>query len=99
MDKTSIKSPFLSKGLKIPRPKVVPFIIVKLSENGTENFITNHDIFPWISAEFQQFSRNNKYVRVPGKLSEILSKVPLFSNPGYKVLKGVKTRGEMCLIF
>ena len=41
----------------------------------TWNFSTNYDIVPWIGeklqigAEFQEFSRNNKYVRVPGKLS------------------------------
>ena len=69
---------------------------------ATWNFSTNHDIVPWIGeelhigAEFQEFSRNDKYVRVPGKLSEIHSKVPMFSNPGDKVLKCVKTRGQIC---
>ena len=54
----------------------------------TWNFSTNHDFVPWIGEklhigeEFQQFSRNNMYVRVPGKLSEIHSKVLVFSNPG-----------------
>ena len=44
----------------------------------TWNFSTNHDIVPWIEeklhieVELQQFSMNNMYVRVPGKLSEIL---------------------------
>ena len=33
---------------------------------------------------------------MPGKLSEIYYKVPLFSNPGDKVLKCVKTRGQIC---
>ena len=69
---------------------------------ATWNFSTNHDIVPWIGdelhirAEFQEFSRNDKYVRVPGKLSETHSKVPMFSNPGDKVLKCVKTRGQIC---
>ena len=69
---------------------------------ATWNFITNHDIVPWIGeelhigAEFQEFSRNDKYVRVPGKLSEIHSKVPMFSNPGDKVQKCVKTRRQIC---
>ena len=55
---------------------------------ATSNFSTNNDIVPWIGeklhigAEFQQFSRNNMYVRVPGKLSDIHSKVMVFSNPG-----------------
>ena len=53
---------------------------------ATINSSTNHDIVPWIGeklhigAEFQEFSRNDKYVRVPGKLSEIHSKVPMYSN-------------------
>ena len=69
---------------------------------ATWNFSTNHDIVPWIGqelhigAEFQEFSRNYKYVRVPGKLSETHSKVPMFSNPGDKVLKCVKSRGQIC---
>ena len=64
----------------------------------TRNFSTIHDIVPWIGeklhigADFQQFSRNNIYVRVPGKLSEIHSKVPMFSNPGDKVLKCAKNK-------
>ena len=69
---------------------------------ATWNSSTNHDIVPWIGeelhigAELQEFSRNDKYVRVPGKLSETHSKVLMFSNPGDKVLKSVKTRGQIC---
>ena len=48
-----------------------------------------------IGVEFQQFSRNNKYVRVPGKLLEITFKDPLFSKPGDKILTCVKTRGQI----
>ena len=60
---------------------------------ATWNSSTNHDIVPWIGkelhiwAEFQEFSRDNKYVRVPGKLPETHSKNPMFSNSGDKVLK------------
>ena len=62
------------------------------------NFSINHDIVSWIGeklyigAEFQQFSRNNMYVRVLGKLSEIHSKVLWFSNPGDNILFLVKLR-------
>ena len=71
---------------------------------ATCHFSTNHDIVPWIGeelhigAEFQELSRNDKYVRVPGKLSETHSKVQMFSNPGDKVLNCVKTRGQICLV-
>ena len=64
----------------------------------TWNFSTNHDIVHWIGeklhigAQFQQFSRNNMYVRVPGKLSEIRSKVLGFSNPGDNIRFLVKLR-------
>ena len=69
---------------------------------ATWNSSTNHDIVPWIGeelhigAEFKEFSRDNKYVRVPGKLPETHSKDLMFSNPGDKVLKCVKTRGQIC---
>ena len=63
------------------------------------NFSSNLDFVPWIGeklhigGEFLQFSRINMYIRVPGKLSEIHSKVRFFSNPGDKVLK-CKIRGD-----
>ena len=69
---------------------------------ATWNSSTNHDIVPWIGeelhigAEFQEFSRDNTYVRVPGKLSQTHSKIAMFSNPGDKVLKCVKTSGQIC---
>ena len=36
----------------------------------------------YIGMEFRQFSRNNKFVKAPGKLSHINLNVSLFSNPG-----------------
>ena len=69
---------------------------------ATWNSSTNHDIVPWIGdelhigAEFQEFSRKDKYFRVPGKLPKTNSKVLMFPNPGDKVLRFVKTRGEIC---
>ena len=76
---------------------------VALSDPGcTRNFSINHNIFPRIREElhigvkFQQFSRNNKYIREPGQPSEIHSKVPMFSNRGDKVLKCVKIREQIC---
>ena len=63
------------------------------------NFSSNLDFVPWIGekldigAKFQQFSRFNKYIRVPGKLSEIHFKVRFFSNPGDKVQK-CKIQGD-----
>ena len=71
----------------------------------TWNFSTNHDIFPWfgeklhIGAEFQQFSRNNMYVRVPGKLSEIHFKVLVFSNPGDNIRFLVKLQDRFVPLF
>ena len=65
---------------------------------ATSNFSTNNDIVPWIGeklhigAKFQQFSRNNMYVRVPGKLSDIQSKVMVFSNPGDNIQLLVELR-------
>ena len=60
---------------------------------------------PWIGeqlsirAEFQQFSRYNKYVRVHGKLSEIHCKVPLFSNPGDNIHFLVKVRDRFVPLY
>ena len=65
------------------------------------NFSSNLDFVPWIGeklhieAEFQQFSRINKYIRGPGNFSEICSNVWFFSNPGDQVLKcKKKKRGD-----
>ena len=72
---------------------------------ATSSFSTNHGIVPWIGeklhirAEFQQFSRNNMYVRVPGKLSEIHSKVLVFSNPGDNIKFLVKVRDRFAPLF
>ena len=49
-----------------------------------------------IGVEFQQFFRKNKHIRLPGKLSEVHSNILLFFNPGDKVLKCVKSRGQIC---
>ena len=71
----------------------------------TWNFSTNHNIVPWIGeklhigAEFQQFSRYNMYARVPGKLSEIRSKVLGFSNPGDNTQFLVKLRDRFVPLF
>ena len=71
----------------------------------TWNFRTNHDFVPWIAEqliigeEFQQFSRDNKYVRVPGKLSEVYSKVLLFPNPGDNIHFLVKVRDTFIPLF
>ena len=52
--------------------------------------------FPWMgeqpcmSMDIWQLSRNNTYVRIPEKLSEIHLCVLLLSNPGEKVLKSKK---------
>ena len=48
-----------------------------------------------IGVEFKEFSRNNKYIMVAQKLSEKHFKVPLFSNPGDKALKCVKSSGQI----
>ena len=44
---------------------------------------------------FGQFSRNNKYISIPGKMSEIHLYVLLVSNSGEKVLKSIKSRGQI----
>ena len=41
---------------------------------------------------------NNTYVSIPGKLSDIHLYVLLHSNPGEKVLKSIKSRGQICPI-
>ena len=72
---------------------------------ATWNSSTNHDIVPWIGeelhigAEFQEFSRNDKYVRVPGKLSEIHSKVLVSSNLGDNIQFLVKLRDRFAPLF
>ena len=66
---------------------------------ASSNFRSNLDFVPCIGeelhigGEFQQFSRINKYIKVPGKLSEIHLKVGFFSNPEDKVLK-CKIQGD-----
>ena len=57
--------------------KLTSAIIMTVSSGLEKNYTLQN-----IGVEFQEFSR--KYVRVPGKLSEIHSKVPLFSNAGGK---------------
>ena len=71
----------------------------------TCNFSTNQDTVPWIGeklhigAEFQQFSRNNMHIRVPGKLSEIYSKVLVFSNQGDNIRFLGKLRDRLVPLF
>ena len=71
----------------------------------TWNFSTNQDTVPWIGeklcirAEFQQFSRNNMHIRVPGKLSEIYSKVLVFSNPRDNIRFFGKLRDRLVPLF
>ena len=71
----------------------------------TWNFSTNPDIVPWIEEklhireEFQQFSRKNMFVRVPGKLSKVHSKVLVFSNPGDNIRFLVKLRDRFVPLF
>ena len=50
----------------------------------------------YTGVEFHQFSRNNKHVKMPGKVWEIQFKVLLFSNPEVKVLKCIKIRRKLC---
>ena len=52
-----------------------------------------------MGAEFHQFSRNNMCVRVPGKLSEIRSKVLGFFNPGDNIRFLVKLRNRFVPLF
>ena len=72
---------------------------------ATWSFSSNLDIVPWIEekirigAEFQQFSRENKCVRVHGKLSEIHYKVLLFSNPGDNICFLVKVRDRFVPLY
>ena len=68
----------------------------------TWNFKTNHDIVPWIGEELHigaVFQAKNMYVRVPGKLSEIHSKVAVFSNPGDNIRFLVKLRDRFVPLF
>ena len=54
----------------------------------TQNLHTKLNFVHWIKeklyivVEFQKFSRNNTYVRMPGKLSKIHFNCSLFSNQG-----------------
>ena len=48
--------------------------------------------------DFRQFSRNNTYISIPGKLSEIHLNAWLFSNPCGKVLI-IVVRGTLGMIF
>ena len=64
--------------------KLMSTIIMTLSPGLEKNYTLQS-----IRVEGQEFSRNKQYVRVPGKLLKIHSKVPLFSNAGDKVLKCV----------
>ena len=44
--------------------------------------------------DFWKYSRNNTYIGLPGKLSEINFYVLLVPNPGEKVVKSIKSRGK-----
>ena len=52
-----------------------------------------------IGVEFQQFSRNTMYVRVPGKLSEVHSKVLVSSNLGDNIWFLVKLRDRFVPLY
>ena len=60
--------------------------------NLSNNFKKKKDISTWIGEQpciqmdFEKKSRNNRYVIIPGKLSEIHLHARLFSNPCGKVL-------------
>ena len=45
-----------------------------------------------------QFSRNNKFGSIPGKLLVLHFDVLFFSNPGEKVLKSIISTGRICPI-
>ena len=51
-----------------------------------------HGEHPCMEVHFWQFARNNTYIGIPGKMSEIHLYVLLFSNPGEKVLKSINPR-------
>ena len=65
---------------------------------GTWNISISYDFVPWIGEklfiglEFQQFSRNNKFVRVPVKMSYVHLNVLLFSDPGDNICFLVRVR-------
>ena len=48
--------------------------------------------------DFKLFSRNNTYVGIPGKLSEIYLHASLFSNQPGKVHFLLKSMGQICLM-
>ena len=47
---------------------------------------------------FTIFQEYHIYISIPGKLSEIHLNVLLLYNPGEKVLKSIKSRGQICTI-
>ena len=63
-----------------------------LGDKSVPYFKKKKELSTWIGEEpcmqmdFRQFSRNNKYVSIPGKLSEIHLYAQLFSNSCGKVL-------------
>ena len=68
---------------------------VRLSNQGDKSvpyFKKKKDLYTWIEEQpcmqidFRQFSRNNMYLSIPGKLSEIHLHAWFFSNPRGKLL-------------
>ena len=79
------------------------FIIMSHSQIlTTSNFNMNWNFVPWIGEQrhigllFRQFSNITTYVSCVAKLSKLLFTEWLFSNPGDKVLKSKKIRGQIC---
>ena len=83
------------------RNAYICFIPGKLSENHfhtwlfsnlSHTFKKKKDLSTWIGEQpfmqmdLRQFSRNNTYVSIPGKLSEILLHAWMFSNPYEQVI-------------
>ena len=68
------------------------FFFLKVWDKSVPYFKKKKELSTWIGEEpciqmdFRQFSRNNKYVSIPGKLSEIHLYAQLFSNSCGKVL-------------
>ena len=68
------------------------FSSLKYGTDLSPRFYTIQDLFTWIGEypckqmAFWQFSRNNTYVSIPGKLSKVHLHAWLFSNPCGKVL-------------
>ena len=66
--------------------------VSNLGENLSHTFKKKKDLSTWIGdqacmqMDLRQFSRNNMYVSIPGKLSEIYLHAWLFSNPCGKML-------------